>query len=104
MKLIQCAALFAIAMPLFAASLRADRIPVKVVVITTFQSGKDDDPTGGEFGNWVLNLPLSVTIPFPQGYHHLRLQSEIAGLRDRHRRRQIPCCGLYHGARHGSTV
>ena len=78
MKLIQCAALFAIATPaIFAVSLRADCIPVKVVVITTFQSGKDNDPTAGEFGNWVLNLPLSVTIPFPQGYHHLRYNPEL---------------------------
>jgi purine nucleoside permease len=78
MKLIQCAALFAIAMPAFlTVSLRADCIPVKVVVITTFQSGKDNDPTGGEFGNWVLNLPLSETIPFPQGYHHLRYNPEL---------------------------
>ena len=78
MKLIQCAALFAIAMPAFlTVSLRADCIPVKVVVITTFQSGKDNDATGGEFGNWVLNLPLSVTIPFPQGYHHLRYNPEL---------------------------
>jgi purine nucleoside permease len=79
MKFIQCAALFAITTPaLFAVSSRADdRIPVRVVVITTFQSGKDDDPTAGEFGNWVLNLPLSVTIPFPQGYHHLRYNPEL---------------------------
>jgi len=78
MKLIHCAALFAIAVPaFFAASLRADCIPVKVVVITTFQSGKDNDPTGGEFGNWVLHLPLSETIPFPQGYHHLRYNPKL---------------------------
>jgi purine nucleoside permease len=78
MKLIQRAALFAIATPaFFAVSLRADCIPVKVIVLTTFQSGKDNDPTGGEFGNWVLNLPLSVTIPFPQGYHHLRYNPQL---------------------------
>lgn len=78
MKRIHFAALFAIAMPaFFAVSLRADCIPVKVVVITTFQSGKDNDPTAGEFGNWVLKLPLSVTIPFPQGYHHLRYNAEL---------------------------
>src|ERR1700751_6343133 len=78
MKFIQCAALFAIATPaFFAVSSEAnDRIPVRVVVITTFQAGKDDDPTAGEFGNWVLNLPLRATIPFPQGYHHLRYNPE----------------------------
>ena len=79
MKFIQCTAFFAMAIPaFFAVSSQADeRVPVKVVVITTFQNGKDDDPTGGEFGNWVLNLPLRETIPFPQGYHHLRYNPEL---------------------------
>jgi hypothetical protein len=46
---------------IFAVSLRADdRIPVRVVVVTTFQAGSDTDPTAGEFGNWVLNLPLPL--------------------------------------------
>jgi purine nucleoside permease len=78
MKFIQCAALFAIAIPAsFPASVRAGCIPVKIVVITTFQSGADDDPNAGEFGHWVLDLPLSATIPFPQGYHHLRYNPEL---------------------------
>ena len=79
MKFIQCTAFFAMAIPAFFAvsSQAEDRIPVKVVVITTFQNGKDDDPTGGELGNWVLNLPLRETIPFPQGYHHLRYNPEL---------------------------
>ena len=78
MKLIQCAALFAIATPaFFAVPVRAYGIPVKVVVVTTFQNGNDNDPTAGEFGNWVLNLPLSATIPFPEGYHHLRYNPEL---------------------------
>ena len=54
-----------------------DIIPVRVVVITTFQFGDDNDPTAGEFGNWVLNLPLPQTIPFPQGYHQLRYNPEL---------------------------
>lgn len=67
LKFIQCAALFAIAtVAFFAVSPQADdRIPVRVVVITTFQAGNDNDPTAGEFGNWVLDLPLPLTIPFP---------------------------------------
>jgi purine nucleoside permease len=79
MKFIQCAALFAMTTPaFFAVSSQADgQIPVKVVVIATFQDGNDNDPTAGEFGNWVLNLPLPVTIPFPQGYHHLRYNPEL---------------------------
>jgi purine nucleoside permease len=54
-----------------------DQIPVKVVVVTTFQAGNDIDPTAGEFGNWVLNLPLPLIIPFLQGYHQLRYNSDL---------------------------
>ena len=80
MNFIQYAALFASAMPAFlSAPVQADDdiIPVRVVVITTFQFGDDNDPTAGEFGNWVLNLPLPQTIPFPQGYHQLRYNPEL---------------------------
>jgi purine nucleoside permease len=47
-------------------------IPVRVVVVTTFeldQSGKDQ---GGEFQAWTDQFPLPEHIPFPQGYHELR--------------------------------
>jgi purine nucleoside permease len=79
MKFVQCAALFAIpTLAVFAVPSPADdKIPVRVVVITTFQAGNDNDPTAGEFGNWVLNLPLPLTIPFPQGYHHLRYNPKL---------------------------
>jgi hypothetical protein len=65
MNFIQYAALFASAMLAFlSAPVQADDdfIPVRVVVITTFQFGDDNDPTAGEFGNWVLYLPLPQTI------------------------------------------
>ena len=81
MKALQCFARIAVATVAFmAASVRADdkdRIPIRVVVITTFQAGADNDPTGGEFGNWVLNLPLPDTILFPQGYHSLRYNPRL---------------------------
>jgi purine nucleoside permease len=80
MKFIQSAALFAITMLAFSAvPAQADHkiIPVRVVVITTFQAGDDNDPTAGEFGNWVLKLPLPQTISFPQGYHHLRYNPKL---------------------------
>jgi purine nucleoside permease len=72
MKSLHCAAL--IAVTFLTGSVRAedDRIPIRVVVVTTFQFGADNDPTGGEFGNWVLNLPLPNTLSFPQGYHSIR--------------------------------
>jgi purine nucleoside permease len=76
MKAILCAAL---ALAFFVGSSKAedDQIPVRVVVLTTFQAGADDDPTAGEFGNWVKNLPLPNTIPFPQGYHALRYNPDL---------------------------
>jgi purine nucleoside permease len=79
MTIIQCARLLAIALvAVSAVSIRADgKIPVRVVVITTFQNGQDNDPTAGELGNWVLNLPMSQTIPFPQGYHQLRYNAQL---------------------------
>ena len=79
MKFFSCSGLIAFAiLPLFALPLPAqDQIPVRVVVVTTFQAGSDTDPTAGEFGNWVLNLPLSRIIPFPQGYHPLRYNPDL---------------------------
>jgi purine nucleoside permease len=78
-KFIHRVALFASAtLTFFAVPAQADdRIFVRVVVVTTFQFGNDDDPTAGELGNWVRHLPLPVTIPFPQGYHHLRYNPEL---------------------------
>jgi purine nucleoside permease len=49
----------------------AGRIPVRFVVVTTFDTG-DDTTAPGEFNTWVVNFPLPVILPFPQGYHHLR--------------------------------
>ena len=50
-------------------------IPVRFVVVTTFDTGGDTDAPG-EFNTWVVNFPLPVVIPFPQGYHHLRYNAE----------------------------
>jgi purine nucleoside permease len=49
----------------------SSRIPVRFVVVTTFDTG-DDLTAPGEFNTWVVNFPLSDVIPFPQGYHDLR--------------------------------
>jgi len=53
---------------------RADKpLPIRFVVVTTFDTGSDDSPNApGEFNSWVVNYPLPVVLPFPQGYHHLR--------------------------------
>jgi purine nucleoside permease len=66
-----------LAVALFALSncLRAadpDPIPVRVVVVTTFELGGDSGDSPGEFQNWVERLPLPQTLEFPQGYRALR--------------------------------
>ena len=78
MRFMRCAVGFA-TLAFFAVSLRAeDRIPVRVVVVTTFETGGDSGPTAsGEFENWVTDLPLPLIIPFHQGYQHLRYNPDL---------------------------
>ena len=77
MKLAHC--LIALALALFAAPLLQAQIPIKVVVVTTFENG--DDITGnGEFQAWAANLPLPIVIHFSQGYHHLRYNPDLGVL------------------------
>ena len=47
-------------------------IPVRVVVVTTFEIEQNGQDQGGEFQAWTDQYPLPVHIPFPQGYHELR--------------------------------
>ena len=49
------------------------RIPVKVVVVTMFESGADMGDEPGEFQYWVEREKLDKVFPFPQGYHDLRM-------------------------------
>jgi purine nucleoside permease len=78
MRFMRCAVGFA-TLAFFAVSLRAeDRIPVRVVVVTTFETGGDSGPNAsGEFENWVTDLPLPLIIPFHQGYQHLRYNPDL---------------------------
>lgn len=48
------------------------RIPIRVVVVTTFELGADTGDTPGEFQNWVERLPLKDSLPFPNGPRALR--------------------------------
>ena len=43
----------------------AKPIPVKVVVLTTFEIGEVTGDRPGEFQPWVEGLPLKETIPVP---------------------------------------
>ncbi len=47
-------------------------LPIRVVVVTTFEPGEDTGDVPGEFQYWVERLPLPDTLPFPLGYRHLR--------------------------------
>jgi purine nucleoside permease len=47
-------------------------LPIRVVVVTTFEPGADSGDRPGEFQYWVERLPLPQTIAFPQAYRHLR--------------------------------
>ena len=51
---------------------QAASIPVRVVVVTTFELGQDTGDTPGEFQAWVERLPLADTIDFPYGVRALR--------------------------------
>lgn len=48
-------------------------IQIKVVVINMFEIGADTGDTPGEYQYWVEREHLSTILPFPQGYHDLRL-------------------------------
>lgn len=51
-------------------------IPVKVVIVTMFEIGKDTGDTPGELQYWVERLPLKDTLSFKQGKRHLRYNRE----------------------------
>jgi purine nucleoside permease len=51
-------------------------IPIKVVVVTMFERGADTGDQPGELQYWVERNHLDRVIPFPQGYHPLRMNSD----------------------------
>ncbi len=65
-------ALVAGALAMSALPCDAAGIPIRVVVVTTFEPGEDTGDVPGEFQYWVERLPLPETLPFPLGYRHLR--------------------------------
>jgi purine nucleoside permease len=46
-------------------------LPVRVVIVSMFEIGKDTGDTAGEFQLWRERRHLDVQIPFPQSYHDL---------------------------------
>jgi purine nucleoside permease len=55
-------------------------IEIKVVVITMFEVGADTGDTPGEYQYWVEREHLDTILPFPQGYHDLRLNEKTGVL------------------------
>ena len=49
----------------------AAKLPVRVVVVTMFEIGKDSGDKPGEFQLWKERRNLTETLPFPQGWHDL---------------------------------
>src|SRR5271156_6704489 len=51
-------------------------IPVKIVVVTMFEQGADTGDQPGELQYWVERNRLDRVIPFPQGFHDLRMNND----------------------------
>ena len=51
-------------------------IEIKVVVITMFEVGADTGDIPGEYQFWVEREHLDTVLPFPQGYHDLRMNKD----------------------------
>jgi purine nucleoside permease len=64
------------AVPVFSAPAKARPIPVKVVVVAMFERGADTGDQPGELQYWVERNHLDRVIPFPQGYHDLRMNGD----------------------------
>ena len=60
----------------FSLSAQQKPIPVKVVVVAMFERGADTGDQPGELQYWVERNHLDRVIPFPQGYHDLRMNRD----------------------------
>jgi len=50
-------------------------LPIKVVIVTTFEIGEDTGDAPGEFQTWVEREHLTEHLPFPGGVRDLRLNA-----------------------------
>jgi len=51
-------------------------IEVKVVVVNMFEVGADTGDVPGEYQYWVEREHLDTMLPFPEGYHDLRMNKD----------------------------
>ena len=61
---------------LLSCAARAAPIAVKVVVVTMFERGADKGDQPGELQYWVERNGLDRVIPFPPGFHDLRMNRD----------------------------
>ena len=54
----------------------SERIPVRVVVVTMYETALETNDHFGEFRLWVERLPLADRVPFPYGFRELRHNPE----------------------------
>ena len=77
MACIRCFPIFSvIAMLAVAATAQPRPIPVKVVVVTTFEVGADTGDRPGELQYWVERDHLDQIYPLPAGYHSLHMNAD----------------------------
>jgi purine nucleoside permease len=76
MRLFQTLLLFAAATCALAQNQPAKPIEVKVVVVNMFEVGADTGDAPGEHQYWVEREHLDTVMPFPQGYHDLRMNKD----------------------------
>ena len=93
-------ALLAAAMLGLSIQAEAAPLPVRVVVVTTFEVGADTGDVAGEFQNWVEQYPLPQVLPFPQGFRALRYNAKdhvlgiVTGVGKAHAAASIMALGL----------
>lgn len=58
------------------AQVSAKPTEIKVVVVNMFEVGDDTGDVPGEYQYWVEREHLDTVLPFPQGYHDLRMNQE----------------------------
>ncbi len=51
-------------------------IEIKVVVVNMFEVGDDTGDVPGEYQYWVEREHLDTVLPFPEGYHDLRMNKD----------------------------
>ncbi|MBO6657119.1 MAG: purine nucleoside permease [Pseudomonadales bacterium] len=68
--------LFVLMLAMGMASVSAEPIPVKVVVVSMFEHGEITGDRPGEFQFWAERMPLDKSLPFPAGEYDLRMNDD----------------------------